>query len=567
MIHKKHIELFCSFKRSFRNILFVAFMFCIFLPDSFSQKTLIFQIENEKPRYKKFNDSTQLNLFVVNKQLALNQKGYINTFTDTIRQNSDSIFIRYNLNKKYYWNSVKIKNQEYISTRAIQKFYALEKKPVSWNELLNLKKQTINQLENNGYPFAQIKADSNEINENGIDLSLEIIPNKIIRFDSLKYNRKIRTSPLFLSNYLRIKHFEPYNEKAVKNIEINLSKLKFISINSPFELEFYENKARISLDLKEKKANQFNGIIGFQPAQDDNTLQFTGQFYLKVLNTFRIGETLEFEWNKLEQNSQELFANATFPYIFLGNFGVRGNLHIEKFDTTYVSTKTALSITYSLTPSVSIRANTKIHHSNLLVDFNTNDYAEFSAKFLGMGFTANLLDNEVSPQKGYKFNFDMNSGNKEFADSTKKLRSNEWLSDFKIYKSIFRTFTTSYAYKFGIIDNSQISTNEMFKLGGIKTIRGFNEKSITTPSFLIQSTEIAYYLESNSRVFVFYDFGITDIIKKTAPKENYLHALGTGIVVETKAGLFSLAYALGKINNNNFKFKDAKIHFGYISQF
>jgi len=425
----------------------------------------------------------------------------------------------------------------------------------------------IDQLENNGYPFAQIVSDSNIIIDNKIDLSLEIKPHKIIRFDSLKYNNKIRTSPLFLSNYLGIKHFEPYNERAVKGIESKLMKLKFISINSPFTLEFYDNKASVNLDVGEKKANQFNGIIGFQPAQNNNTLQFTGQFYLKVLNTFRIGETLEFEWNKLEQNSQELLTNVAFPYIFLGNFGVIGNLHIEKFDTLYVNTKSAFSVTYLLTPSVSARANTKFHNSNLLVDFNTNNYAEFSAKFAGLGISANKLDNEISPQKGFSFNIDFNLGNKEFPDSTKKLRSYELLSDFNIYSNIFRPFIMSYSYKIGTIDNMHISTNEMFKLGGIKTIRGFNEKSIITPSFLIQTIEIAYYLESFSRIFLFYDLGITDILQKTAAKYTYLQSVGAGIVIETKAGLFSLAYALGKTNSNNYKLRDAKIHFGYISQF
>ena len=49
------------------------------------------------------------------------------------------------------------------------------------------------------------------------------------------------------------------------------------------------------------------------------------------------------------------------------------------------------------------------------------------------------------------------------------------------------------------------------------------------------------------------------------PVKTYYERIGFDF--ETKAGIFSLSYALGKQFDNPFEINTAKIHFGYISRF
>ena len=42
---------------------------------------------------------------------------------------------------------------------------------------------------------------------------------------------------------------------------------------------------------------------------------------------------------------------------------------------------------------------------------------------------------------------------------------------------------------------------------------------------------------------------------------------GSGMSFETKAGIFSITYALGKQFDNPIKFSSAKIHFGFVNFF
>jgi hypothetical protein len=43
--------------------------------------------------------------------------------------------------------------------------------------------------------------------------------------------------------------------------------------------------------------------------------------------------------------------------------------------------------------------------------------------------------------------------------------------------------------------------------------------------------------------------------------------VGVGLALETKSGLFSLAYAAGKNKDLPFNFRESKIHFGFVSLF
>jgi outer membrane protein insertion porin family len=42
-----------------------------------------------------------------------------------------------------------------------------------------------------------------------------------------------------------------------------------------------------------------------------------------------------------------------------------------------------------------------------------------------------------------------------------------------------------------------------------------------------------------------------------------LQATGVGLNIDTKTGIFTLIYALGKQNNNNFDLRTSKIHVGF----
>ncbi|PHX73968.1 MAG: hypothetical protein CK547_05695 [Chitinophagaceae bacterium] len=115
--------------------------------------------------------------------------------------------------------------------------------------------------------------------------------------------------------------------------------------------------------------------------------------------------------------------------------------------------------------------------------------------------------------------------------------------------------------------SDKIFTNELFQLGGIKTLRGFDEESIYASRFLIATLEYRFLIGPSSYLFSFIDAAQTARkIYRAAYNAKYVGA-GLGISFETKSGIFSLAYAVGKQPEKALNFKQAKIHFGFVSLF
>jgi outer membrane translocation and assembly module TamA len=79
--------------------------------------------------------------------------------------------------------------------------------------------------------------------------------------------------------------------------------------------------------------------------------------------------------------------------------------------------------------------------------------------------------------------------------------------------------------------------------------------------------EYRYLFEQNSYLFAFWNGAYYESRTSTAFIHDTPYGFGAGVSFETKAGIFSLSYALGKQFSNPINFKSAKIHFGIVSYF
>jgi hemolysin activation/secretion protein len=119
----------------------------------------------------------------------------------------------------------------------------------------------------------------------------------------------------------------------------------------------------------------------------------------------------------------------------------------------------------------------------------------------------------------------------------------------------------------GSMVNDQLYSNELYRIGGIKTQRGVDEASIYASSFAIGTVEYRFLFEENSNFFVFVDQGWWEDQSRTPLLTDTPLGFGVGTSFETKAGIFSLSYALGKQFNNPVELRNGKIHFGFTSLF
>ena len=103
--------------------------------------------------------------------------------------------------------------------------------------------------------------------------------------------------------------------------------------------------------------------------------------------------------------------------------------------------------------------------------------------------------------------------------------------------------------------------------GGIKSLRGVDEASIYCSSFGIGTVEYRFLFEENSNVFVFFDQAWIEDRTLDVNLSDTPMGFGAGTSFETKAGIFSLTYALGRQFNNPIELRGGKVHFGFTSLF
>jgi hemolysin activation/secretion protein len=130
-----------------------------------------------------------------------------------------------------------------------------------------------------------------------------------------------------------------------------------------------------------------------------------------------------------------------------------------------------------------------------------------------------------------------------------------------------RQSTIRLALQSGWLMGEKPLRNELYQVGGIKTLRGFDEESIFASGYFIGTVEYRYHIAETSHLFAFADLAHVEQRSYADRSKERFAGLGMGLTFETKSGLFSLAYAAGKREGLPLNWRESKIHFGFVSLF
>jgi outer membrane protein assembly factor BamA len=118
----------------------------------------------------------------------------------------------------------------------------------------------------------------------------------------------------------------------------------------------------------------------------------------------------------------------------------------------------------------------------------------------------------------------------------------------------------------GFTQNQNLLLNDLFRLGGLKSIRGFNENYFYARSYGYLNMEQRLFFGENSFLMVFADLGILENPYFAASIDKPI-SFGAGINLDTGSGVFRFIYGVGKSNLQPLQFSSSRIHFGYLARF
>jgi outer membrane protein assembly factor BamA len=322
-------------------------------------------------------------------------------------------------------------------------------------------------------------------------------------------------------------------------------------------------------------------------------LVITGDLKLNLGNSFGYGETIKINWKRIQSESQRLSTKEEIPYLFSSFLGITHSLDILKQDSSYINFKNRFGINYKASSNQSFTAFWENEGTNSLsseVLENTKLSSVSGTKnSSGLKFLLDWLDYKYNPRKGIfislegKAGFKRISGRKEgdliilpviesseiyaslFLPETSSIIEGQ--IKLEGYLPIWKSVSIKLANNSGFKANRYLLDNDLFRLGGFSLLRGFDQQSVFSTNYSILTTEVRILFEENSFFNLFFDKSI--LHKSTLLKNEVLvaTAIGAGINFQTRPGIFSISYALGKFGNIPFEFSSAKIHFGFINLF
>ncbi len=494
----------------------------------------------------------------------LDKFGFLNA-QKTILKKDTLLIVNFELNHAF--KRVKI---NYIKDEVILDYLILHKYEVIGNQIhLGFNKTTpflkslTSFYEEQGDTFIQISLKNIVIQKKIITADLKILKNKPRTIDKIIFKGFEKFPKKYIDNYLIRDKKKVFNQENLKTISNQIKLLPFVEEIKKPQVLFLKDSTLIYMYLKKKKANRFNGLIGFSSKEKGKGLNLEGHLNFELNNIFNKGEEIEFLWKKNNDENKRFKIGLKTPFIFNSSFAPKLNFEIFSQDSTFINISSNMNVNYIINSKSDFSGIFNYQKSTDLLKTNqTNAIKNFESYFYGLNFNYKLRNhNSFFP---YRLNLSLSS----------EIGSRKTKVNTKQQKLVFEGF---YSYnlnnknslfiqnKSKLLFSKLYLNNELFRIGGLNSIRGFKEESQITSKFSVFNLEYRYLTNNSSYLYTVSDYAY---IKNDYTKNEFnLFSLGLGYAFSTKAGIFNLSYVLGKHNKQPFDFNKAVLHIEMVSFF
>ena len=445
---------------------------------------------------------------------------------------------------------------------------------IPYTEIESFLNTTLYKFEQEGYAFTKLKLQNITREKNTLYAELEFEKDSTRKINSIVIKKLNNEEKNFLPKghitQINKKYKNKvYNQKTVNLINKEFENLGFaIPVKQP-EILFTRDTTKIYIYLKKRKSNNFDGFIGFK-TNENNKLALNGYLDLKLENILLTGEQFSLYW-KSDEKKQKTFKTAIeIPYLLNSPVGIRAQIEIFKQDSTYQNTKTAIDLGYYFNYKTHLYIG---HQSTISSDIqNTNNYSisDYKNSYIttNIEFTDYDNNNKLFPLKKaliIKTGVGKRNTNNQIENNKQYFINIYTDYNFNINKkNIFNIKNQSY-----YLNSTNYTINELYRFGGIKSIRGFTENSLQANLMTAFLTEYRYVITPSLYIHTILDYCYLKDPFNTNRIEKKEKLLGTGLGLSavTKNGILQISIANGIKKNEELKFHNTIIHLSYNVKF
>lgn len=452
----------------------------------------------------------------------------------------------------------------YVDVSKVRDYLDVERDTVtlSINNTAAFLQQKLTELERKGFSLATLQlVDFTKVSDK-LYASLKLDTKKKRVLDAIVINGYDKFPLGHQKNMQRLHTKKTFNKDNLDRIFADFNNFRFVTQSRYPEILFTNDSTKVYVYLEKAKTNKFDGYIGFAN-NEAGGLDFTGYLDLSLVNILNSGEYFNLYW-KGDDNDQVTFnANIELPYIFKSPLGVRANLNIFKQDSTFQNTKTAVDLGYYFSYNKKVFIGYQSTESSDIQNTNSALISDFESRFVTATFDYRKFTDDLLFPEQTRLILKSGLGNRTSNLSNEPQRFLELNFSHNLYlnKRNILNLTSQSFY----LNSNEIISNELFRFGGVQSVRGFNENSLQANTLVSLLSEYRYVLSPNLYVHSVVDYGFyEDVTTKT---KNNLLGLGFGAGIRSKNGLLNIIYANGSTRDQTIKLTNSVVQIKFITVF
>ncbi len=518
-----------------------------------------------------FNDSTTAARWLEDRKMAAWGRGFLAHTAVLLASDSAHWLVCEETGTAYFWRQIDWQMPQDWKLPQRKSLQQWQGKALDAPKLEAMLQLWLEHAENNGHPFAHWQLAEVRFDSNRVDAQLKFDPARKVVFDSLRLGGALPLKPWVLARYLQWEEGAAYDHRVVAQINRRLAALPYVGRIETSQLFFYNNKAALNLLVDRRPVSSFDGMLGFFPGTGNNgRLLLTGDLNLLLWSALKRGERISFNWRSLQAGTQDLRTGVQWPFLFRTPVGIDADFRLFRRDSSFIEVQAQAGLAYTFAPGNYLKGYWQQRNyrqlGNTTGGFSGNGTA--NGQVYGLEYASQRLDKAYNPYRGWSFLLGAGAGQRQVQQQSVENTSATFaLYQMQLEAQAFLPWRNRWQNHVWVqgkgMFSEQFLPNESYRLGGFRTLKGFDEESLNATAYLLWNIEQRYLLDADSWIYLFANGGWLQQNWVGNNTSDRPFGFGAGITFQNKNGIFNLAYALGTNTTQALQFRNTKVHLGY----
>jgi len=491
------------------------------------------------------------------------QTGFLGQEVLESRKENDSTFLYlYNIGAKtnfihiYIGRNLEVGNWDLYTTNKDTLVLPFNQSETFMNSILK-------KLETKGFSMAKVQLTNLKKHTNFVSADLKVTSDKKRQWNDIVINGYEKFPEGHKNNLKRLYKKRVFNQENLDKLYKDITQFPFVKQTKYPEILFTRDSTKVFVYLEKAKSNSFDGFIGFSN-EDNKKVIFNGYLDLTLINAMNSGEKLAFYWKSNGKDQKTFRVGAEIPYVFKSPIGMKVQLNIFKQDSTYQNTQTSIDFGYYFNYNTRLYLGYQSTESSDIKNSNTLLLSDYTNKFYtsNFEFVEYKTEDYLFPEKT-NFTIKIGTGRRE----SKFQNNNQFFGSLNLSHNLYLNSKNILNLKSQnyYLQSDVYILNELYRFGGINSIRGFNENTLQGNIFSSVLSEYRYVLSPSIYVHSIMDYAYFQ--DKTTNINGNLLGLGFGFGLLTKNGLFNLVYANGSTKDQAIKLSSSIVQISLKASF